>query len=103
VTSEIAVPPGAGPATTMEQLAAAVADSRATGDQTTEVVVVREPSSGDPSEVTVDVLGPGDDALAGERLRVIGRREPGATRFTLVAVSSLPLCARGVTPQGACA
>jgi hypothetical protein len=51
-------------------------------------------------EVTVDVVGIGDDSVGGERLKVFA--EPGAGGFTVRSVEATTFCRRGVTGDGLC-
>lgn len=102
ITSEVASTPDLPRAATMDALGRLVAATRASDEPPSEVVVVDGPSVGDLGEVTVDVIGVGDDAVRGERLAVFGTPEPGGAGFTLKTVEATVLCARGVTPEGLC-
>ncbi|HUL99472.1 MAG TPA: hypothetical protein VLU24_08665, partial [Mycobacterium sp.] len=57
-------------------------------------VTVAPTTVGDLGEVTYDVVGFPDDAIAGERLHILGT--PG-DRFTLEKVEATSLCRRGVS------
>ena len=48
----------------------------------------------------MDVVGLGDDSVAGQRLHVFGT--PGQESFTLKSVEATPFCYRGVAPSGLC-
>lgn len=87
---------------TMVQLGEQVARQRA-GDSkpAPNVIVVDGPTVGDLGEVTVDVVGYGDDAQFGERLHVFAEPGPGAESFTVRTVESTLLCRRGVS-DGRC-
>lgn len=80
-------------------LAEAVAEARAPGGEgpAPRVVVVDGPTVGDLGEVTVDVLGVGDDAVAGERLHVFATEDAQGDAFLLRTVEATVLCSRGVS------
>jgi hypothetical protein len=79
---------------TMEELAQLVAETRASDEPPSRIVIVVEATVGDLGEITVDVLDLGDDAVAGERLVVFG--EPIDGGFMLRTVERTILCDRGV-------
>lgn len=87
---------------TMDDLADAVAEARAGVEEGPgpEVTVVDGPSSGDLGEITVDVIGFQDDAVAGERLRIFGTPDPSGG-FVLKTVEATSMCTRGVA-EGLC-
>jgi hypothetical protein len=58
------------------------------------VTVVDGPRHGDLGEITVDVLGMGDDSVLGARLHIFA--SPDGGRFTARTVEATMLCARGV-------
>ena len=86
-------------APTMDELAELVAASYETGGPTPDVVIVDGPTVGDLGEVTVDIIGLGDDAQGGERLHIFA--EPTDTGFTVRTVEGTALCSRG-TSGNAC-
>ncbi|WP_110850888.1 hypothetical protein [Georgenia satyanarayanai] len=88
-------------AATVEEAGLLVARQR-TADHppSVETVVVDGPVEGDAGEVVIDVVGLGDDALAGERLHVVTERT--GRGHTVRSVELTPLCARGVTEDGLC-
>ncbi|WP_152190344.1 SH3 domain-containing protein [Georgenia satyanarayanai] len=88
-------------AATVEEAGLLVARQR-TADQppSVETVVVDGPVEGDAGEVVIDVVGLGDDALAGERLRVVTERTDQG--HTVRSVELTLLCARGATEDGLC-
>lgn len=88
-------------ADTVEEAGLLVARQR-TADQppSVDTVVVDGPVEGDAGEVVIDVVGLGDDALAGERLRVVTERT--GQGHTVRSVELTLLCARGVTEDGLC-
>lgn len=69
------------------------------GEARRTVTVVDGPHYGDLGEITVDVLGMGDDSVLGTRLHIFA--SPDGGRFTARTVEATVLCARGVT-EGLC-
>lgn len=93
-------------AETLTQLATAVADQVSSEEPPSEVTIVEGPTVGDESslsEVTVDVIGLGDDALGGYRLHLFAEEDAGGESFTLRTVEQQLLCLRGVTAENLCA
>jgi hypothetical protein len=86
-------------ASTMEELADTVAARSSSEEPPSEVTIVDGPTVDDLGEVTVDVIGLGDDAVGGVRLQIMA--EPSGGSFTLRTVSQTVLCSRGVT-DGLC-
>ena len=64
------------------------------------IVVVVDETVGDLREVTLDLIGLGDDALRGYRVHVLG--EPVDGGFSLRNVEVTNLCARGVAEGRLC-
>jgi len=62
-----------------------------------QMILIARPS---PLENVYDVIGLGDDSIAGYRIRVVAREISGGYAPDLVHRS--PLCARGVTETGLC-
>lgn len=89
-------------APTMRELGLVAARALAYDDPIdgSEIVLVVDETVGDLGEVTYDVIGLGDDSTRGLRLHVFG--QPVADGFSLVAVESTEICARGVTEEGLC-
>lgn len=87
-------------AETMEELGTTVAESFASEEPASDIVLVAEPTVGDLGEVTYDVIGLGDDAVAGLRVHVFG--DPVDEGFSLRSVEVTSLCGRGVTDDGLC-
>jgi hypothetical protein len=83
----------------MIELGRVVAEALASADPESDIVRVTPVSTGDLHEVTYDVVGFGDDAVAGMRLHVFGERS--VSGFTLKTVEGLMICSRGVD-QEAC-
>ncbi len=101
ITSAVVDALGAVPtAGTMEELGMMVAETQASAEPRSDLVVVEAPTVGDLGEITIDVVGLGDDALRGVRLHVLA--EPTSDGFSLRTVEATLLCGRGVTADGRC-
>lgn len=87
-------------APTLVELGRLVAESQASEDPPSRVVLVQTPSTGDVPDVVYDVVGLGDDAVRGVRLRVFGRAAPAGIQ--LRTVEQTDLCARGGSPTELC-
>jgi len=87
-------------ADTMEALGLVVAESQASTDPRSFIVITVAASIGELGEVTYDVIGLGDDAVYGYRLHVVG--EPITDGFSLRSVERTALCNRGVDDVGLC-
>lgn len=101
ITAEV-VAGGRPEAETMVELGQIVARTQATEEPESDIVVVAGPTVGDLGDITVDVIGLGDDAVAGYRLHVVGEPAPGGEGFVLRTVERTHLCARGGEPGGLC-
>ncbi len=95
VVEELGETPSAG---TMLELGMIVA--AAFGFDPADVVVTSAPTSGDPGEVTLDLLGLADDSVTGSRVHVFG--QASGSGFTLDTVELTLICARGVDGDGFC-
>jgi hypothetical protein len=82
-------------ATTMLDLGTAVAHAWTSTEPPSTITVSVAPTAGDLGEITLDVVGLGDDSVAAQRLHVFGT--PGTGSFTLKSVEATPFCSRGVT------
>ena len=89
-------------ARTMVELGRTVARHRAVDNADAKIVVVDGPRVGDVGEVTVDIIGLGDDAVGGERLHVFAEPGPERERFTVRTVEATTFCSRGVTEDRLC-
>lgn len=89
-------------AATLEELGRVVAARRASTEPPSRIVVVDEPDVGDLGEITVDVIGLGDDAQGGERLTIFAEPQPSGGRFTVRTVEATALCSRAVDDDGLC-
>ena len=104
ITAALFPTPSARPkAETMDELAQVVARRRAgAAEPPAKIVVVDGPTVGDLGEITVDVIGLGDDAQGGERLKIFAEPGPPGARFTVRTVEATALCSRGVTEDRLC-
>lgn len=96
VTDQLGAPVSA---ETMEQLGRTVAQTRASTEPPSTITVVDGPAVGDLGEITVDVVGLGDDAVLGARLHVFGQPAEGGEGFGLRSVEQTDLCRRGVSDE----
>lgn len=89
---------------TIEEIGQAVADSRADPEATQRIEIVVAATAGDLGEITMDVAGLGDDAVAGERLHVFVLDEDDDGVWTLKTVETTEMCQshRGGTPGELC-
>jgi hypothetical protein len=87
-------------AATMRALGSAVAGAYTSTEPPSIVVVTVDSSVGDLGEITMDVVGLGDDSVAAIRLHVFGAPTSGS--FTLKSVEGTPFCYRGVSAAGRC-
>ena len=87
-------------ARSMRELGLMVAETMASNEPPSEIVLVIDASGGDLGEVTYDVIGLGDDAVRGLRLHVIGNSVDDG--FALESVELTTLCGRDVTETGLC-
>lgn len=103
-TSRIVADVGAIPsAETMLDLADIVADSlKSQGEPKSRITVAVAPVVGDVGEVTIDIIGFGDDALFGLRVVIFGQPDASGDSFSLMAAEAMALCGRGVTDDGLC-
>lgn len=103
VTSQVLAQSSRRPsADTMRKLGRMVAESRASEAPRSSITVVAAPTAGDLAEITVDVIGLGDDSVGGERLKVFAEPDGDGGGFTLRTVEATSLCSRGVTDEGLC-
>lgn len=89
-------------AETMLDLGLEVARALASDEPPSTIVMSVAPTVGDLGEVTYDLVGVGDDSLAGWRLHVFGRPSESGEGFVLHTVEATDLCSRGVDPSGRC-
>lgn len=90
-------------AETMLDLADIVGEALGTDEEPVSVVTVTvAPTVGDLGEVTIDIVGFGDDALRGLRAHIFGQPDENGDGFSLMSVEVTLLCDRGVTEDGLC-
>lgn len=89
-------------AETLVDLAVTVAGVFASDEPPSEIVITVAPTIGDLGEITVDVIGLGDDAQIGWRLQLFAVEDESGESFTLMSVEATALCGRGVTDDGLC-
>ena len=101
LTAEVITRLGSRPVdATMLDLGMHVARAYVSTEPPSTITVVVAPTVGDLGEITLDVVGLGDDSVAGQRLHVSG--SPGQASFTLQSVEATALCYRGVGAEGLC-
>ncbi len=83
----------------MEELGLIATTLFASQEPKSEIIMSMAPATDGGDAVIFDVIGLGDDAQYGVRLRVGGERANGA--FTLEFVEATSLCGRGVS-DGLC-
>lgn len=99
VTAELGELPTGGD---LLDIAKAVGELRASDDPPSRIVVVEDPTVGDLGEVTIDVIGLGDDSVGGERLHIFAAPGEGSEGFVVKSVERTTLCSRGVTEDLLC-
>ncbi len=103
ITGQVIEEHGSRPsAETLVELAQIIADQRATQEPASQVVISDGPHVGDLGEVTVDVVGFGDDSVRAARLVVFAIPADDGASFTLRSVEATTYCARGVTDEDLC-
>ncbi len=88
-------------AETMVELGELVAAHFASDDPPSRIVQSVAPSVGDLGEVSYDVIGLGDDSVAGFRLHVFATPHDSGDGFVLKTIEATTFCARG-TDGGLC-
>ena len=89
-------------APSLEALGELVAGVRSGDEPVARVVVVVAPTVGDLGEITLDVVGIGDDAIYGERLHLFAFPPQNGVGFVLKSVERTFLCLRAATEEGLC-
>ncbi len=87
-------------AETMLDIGLIVAETFASDEPPSNIVMTVAPTVGDLGEVTYDVIGIGDDSVRGFRVHVFG--QPDDETFQIKSVEVTTLCGRGVTADGLC-
>ena len=85
---------------TLLELGETIASTMVSVEPASRVTVTVAPTVGDLAEVTIDIVGLGDDALAGFRLHIFA--QPDGARWALKTVERTILCTRGLS-GGLCA
>lgn len=86
-------------AATMEELGLIVADWFASEDPESDIVQSVAPSVGDLGEVTIDVVGIGDDSILGYRLHIFAEPSAAGDSFSLRTIERTWLCWRGLAGE----
>lgn len=84
-------------AETMVQMAEIVAAEYSSDSPASTVTVVDGPTVGDLAEVTVDIIGVGDDSIGGYRVHIFAQPHTGGESFTLRSLEVTTLCSRGAS------
>lgn len=95
-TAEYIADFGRSEAGTMEELGEIIAANLASEDPPSRIVRSVAASVGDLGEVTYDVIGLGDDALAGYRLHIFARDEGSSGTFEVTTIERTIFCSRGL-------
>lgn len=95
VTSAYIANHGRPAAPTMTDLGQQIAADFASDDPPSRIVQVVAPTVGDLGEVTYDVVGLGDDSVAGVRLHIFAEPHDSGHGFELRSIEATDLCARG--------
>lgn len=86
-------------AETMTDLGELVADDFASDDPESLIVQSVAPTVGDLGEITYDVIGIGDDAVAGYRLHIFAEEDPSGESFVLRTIERTTFCTRGLSGE----
>ena len=86
-----------GPLPALVRVVVIVAESLASEEPPSRIVMSVAPTVGDLGEVTYDVVGIGDDAVRGFRLHVFATPDEGGEGFVLKSVEQTVLCGRGLS------
>ena len=84
-----------GGAETMVDLARAVTAAFASEEPESRIVQSVTPTVGDLGEITYDVIGLGDDAVAGMRLHIFATPDDNGETFSLKSIERTIFCSRG--------
>ena len=104
VTSDVVIAYGSIPATeTLTELVDIVAAAIGSEDPPSRVTVTVPAAADDLTEITVDIIGLGDDAQRGWRAVIFASPMEGGEGFSLKAVEATALCGRGLSEGGLCA
>ena len=98
-TAEFLADGGPVSADTMTDLGRAVAERFASTEPPSRIEQTVAPTVGDLGEVTYDVVGIGDDAVLGYRLKIFATVDEGGEPFTVRTIERTSLCSRGLTGE----
>ena len=98
-TSQYIADFGRSEAGTMEELGEIIAANVASEDPPSQIVRSVGASVGDLGEVTYDVIGLGDDALAGYRLHIFALDEGSSGTFEVTSIERTTFCTRGLSGE----
>lgn len=87
-------------APTMLELGMIIADVAKSDEPPSRITIAVAPSDGDVGEITIDVVGLGDDSVFGVRLHIFG--QPTSDGFSLKSIEEQLMCGRGPTTDGLC-
>jgi hypothetical protein len=97
-TSEVVAKLGSTPvAPTLTEMARSVAAVFASTEPVSRIAISVAETEGDLGEITVDVVGIGDDSLAGSRLHIFAVKDGGD--WSLKSVEHTLLCTRGLSGE----
>ncbi len=94
-TSEYLAGGSQGGAETMVDLARAVSAAFASEEPESRIVQSVAPTVGDLGEITYDVIGLGDDSVAGYRLHIFATPDENGETFSLRSIERTVFCSRG--------
>ncbi|MDH4280618.1 MAG: SH3 domain-containing protein [Acidimicrobiia bacterium] len=94
-TSEYVAAGSQGEAGTMVDLGRAVAAAFASEEPESRIVQSIAPTVGDLGEITYDVIGLGDDSVAGMRLHIFATPDTERETFSLKSIERTVFCSRG--------
>ncbi len=94
-TAEYLADGSQGGAETMVDLARAVSAAFASTEPESRIVQSVAPTVGDLGEITYDVIGLGDDSVAGFRLHIFATPDDNGETFSLKSIERTVFCSRG--------
>ncbi|MEM9562664.1 MAG: SH3 domain-containing protein [Actinomycetota bacterium] len=98
-TAEFLAANGPASAETLVDLADAVGTALGSEDPASTIVQTVAPTVGDLGEITVDVVGLGDDAGAGYRLHLFAEENANGETWDLRTIERTSFCTRGVSGE----
>ncbi len=94
-TSEYVLIGSEAQAETMVDLARVVSEAFASEEPASRIVQSVAPTVGDLGQITYDVIGLGDDSVAGLRLHILATPDENNEKFTLKTIERTLFCNRG--------